>query len=502
MREVKFRWIDRYLIHLTLKEKLLLLLGLPIIALLIFAAIGMHNDMQSDELAQQQLMQKEVTDMAHVLSIGNEAQARQILAAAGKEFQLLNKNGSPLSGYPGIKVDADKLGSHALLTADQMLVAAADVPGKPWLLAQQHPLLAKPFWDVAEPYAIMLSIALAILGVINYYITTFIGGALFSQVQALTRVADGDLTFRLNFLPVRDEFSTLAIAIDKLASRQHDMVKVIKAVSDTLSDAAVRFKNESTDTQALAQGQRQSLDSLATAMEEMSAAVKEVAHHAESASTETQRASEESAKGTDNIQHTISAIEQLSKEIFAASDAVAKVNDNASRIDEVVTTINAISEQTNLLALNAAIEAARAGEQGRGFAVVADEVRTLAARTQQATVEIQQMIEALQSGTDDVSRIMENTVQQAEHGGTLISQAGQDLHTINTHAEQVFSMMAQIAASAEQQSAVAEDITANISEVREQSLSVEDAAKNNASGTNELKGLSDRLAETLKGLTV
>ena len=301
---------------------------------------------------------------------------------------------------------------------------------------------------------------------------------------------------------MRDEFSTLAIAIDKLASRQHDMVKVIKAVSDTLSDAAVRFKNESTDTEALAQGQRQSLDSLATAMEEMSAAVKEVAHHAESASTETQRASEESAKGTDNIQHTISAIEQLSKEIFAASDAVAKVNDNASRIDEVVTTINAISEQTNLLALNAAIEAARAGEQGRGFAVVADEVRTLAARTQQATVEIQQMIEALQSGTDDVSRIMENTVQQAEHGGTLISQAGQDLHTINTHAEQVFSMMAQIAASAEQQSAVAEDITANISEVREQSLSVEDAAKNNASGTNELKGLSDRLAETLKGLTV
>ncbi|WP_115719098.1 methyl-accepting chemotaxis protein [Gallaecimonas mangrovi] len=502
MREVKFRWVDKYLVHLKLQEKLNLLFGLPMIMMVILATIGIHSDFNAFNNEQRHQALSEVQTLARSLSVLNQPQAIAVVQAAGDDLSFYNQNGQPFAGFSGqLSGDLTRLNQHALIENEQVL-AAATVPNKGWQLALQRPLTHAGFWHTSKDYLILLIIALVVLGIITYYTSTFISGALYSQVQALTRVADGDLTYRLNFHPVRDEFSILAIAIDKLAERQHRLVKLVKDSSDSLAGSADMFGTEAINTERLAKAQRQSLDSLATAMEEMSATVKEVAHHAEDASGETQNASNESQKGAKNVRNTIDAIETLSKEIFGASDAVTKVNSNASQIDAVVTTINGISEQTNLLALNAAIEAARAGQQGRGFAVVADEVRTLAGRTQQATVEIQKMIEVLQKGTGDAIRIMDRTVQQAEHSGVLVTQAGDDLTTINRHSEQVFSMMAQIAASAEEQSAVAEDIAQNISAVRQQSLEVEKAAKENAEGTRQLTKLSDSLSDILKGLTI
>ncbi|EKE68418.1 methyl-accepting chemotaxis protein [Gallaecimonas xiamenensis] len=502
MREVKFRWIDKYLIHLKLQEKLFLLFGLPMLVMVLLASIGISRDFKALEDEQLHLAQAQVQTLAQALAVLPEAEAIKAVKAAGDDLALYQANGRPFPGFAGsLSNKLERLAQSAQVEHGQIM-AATSVPGRDWYLSLHSPLEEAEFWATSQDYLVLLGAALVLLSIITYYVSTFIGGALYTQVQALTKVAEGDLTFRLNFFPVRDEFSTLAIAIDKLAERQHQLVKLIKESSDALGGSADLFGSEAANTQRLAQDQRQSLDSLATAMEEMSATVKEVARHAEDASGETQHASNESQKGARNIQQTIGAIEALSREIFEASAAVTKVNDNARRIDEVVTTINGISEQTNLLALNAAIEAARAGEQGRGFAVVADEVRTLAARTQQATVEIQKMIEALQAGTGEVARIMDKTVQQAEHGGTLIAQAGEDLTTITRHSEQVFSMMAQIAASAEEQSAVAEEIAQNITAVRQQSLSVEQAAQDNAKGTQELQGLARSLADILKGLKI
>ncbi|WP_341501252.1 methyl-accepting chemotaxis protein [Gallaecimonas sp. GXIMD4217] len=505
MREVKFRWVDRYLIHMTLQEKQMLLFFLPLLVILAFVAIMVSQVHQAGIDGQIRAGQARVEAAAGALSQVEPAQAPTVLKAMAPELQLYDNGNQAVNGLGGdLQGRLRQLKGEDLLVDGDMAYIGHAVAGKDWYLGLSLDLskAGGNVWEELQSWLIIMAVAVLLMAMTTYYVATFIGGALYSNVQAINRVADGDLTFRLNFFRVRDEFSILAIAIDKLAERQQNLVTLISDTANALGQSADSFRTHAGNAEGLAQAQRQHLDSLATAMEEMSAAVKEVAQNAEHASAETQLASDESNKGAQNIQETINAIETLSQEIFEASSAMAKVNDNARRIDEVVTTINAISEQTNLLALNAAIEAARAGEQGRGFAVVADEVRSLAARTQQATVEIQGMIEELQSGTNEVTQIMDKTVAQAEQGGALVAQAGQDLDTITRHSERVFSMMAQIAASAEQQSSVADEIAHNITDVRQQSLEVEHAAVENAAGTEELLETAKKLKDILQGLKI
>ncbi|MEN9532647.1 MAG: hypothetical protein RIQ83_1871, partial [Pseudomonadota bacterium] len=215
---------------------------------------------------------------------------------------------------------------------------------------------------------------------------------------------------------------------------------------------------------------------------------------------QTRQSSEEAANGAARVSLTIATIRTLADEIGNASGAVERLTDNANRINEVVNVINAISQQTNLLALNAAIEAARAGEQGRGFAVVADEVRTLASRTQQATVEIQQMIEELQTGTGALNDIMEKTVDRAASSQALISEVGLDIDKLSHHSDAVLEMSTQIATSSEEQSSVAEEITRNLDQVRHEAGQVEESASASVAGTAGLKGTATELAQALKGI--
>ncbi|MCG9696856.1 methyl-accepting chemotaxis protein [Shewanella sp. Isolate11] len=500
MREVKFRWIDQYLIHMTLKTKFTILAVIPIITLvgLSFILYSQFNDQLINSHKQTSL--DEAQKMAQILQLSLE----YVPAAQQTDYQnalIVQGIVSPKQSLSNVALKAVQQGGQTLKENGSLISYSKATPQG--LVAITNVNNLDQVLNSAKVYVItsLLLLILVIL-ISSYYISTFVGGALYTSVMALKRAADGDLTGRLKFFQVKDEFSILAVSIDTLVERQHKLVMQMTQASSQIRTVVQSFRQTAQEGQSLAAEQRQHLDSLATAMEEMTAAVKEVARNAEQSSQETQEANQQVDAGSRDIATTVNAIGELSNEINDASQAVDTLNDNASKIDEVVTTINAISEQTNLLALNAAIEAARAGEQGRGFAVVADEVRTLAGRTQAATVEIKSMIEALQTGAQALTQVMKRTVEKANEGKRHVLDTGDDLKAIANHSEKVFEMSVLIATSADEQSAVANEIASNLMEIRNQSHDVELSANQSVSGCDELHTTAEQLDKLLIGLKV
>ncbi|MBL0441269.1 methyl-accepting chemotaxis protein [Aeromonas veronii] len=474
MKEVKFRWVDRYLIHLTISEKFHIAFWLPlfIIAFLSWYMLAAsHQQEISLRVAQ---LQQRVETTAQLIS-------QQPTLVLPSDLRLARQGSSGLQ----------QQGDHYLFTAPA---------GQAGYVTGDLDTGNLSMWDGQGSTLTLIAALAALMALVIHYMMTFVSGALYSTNKALQTVADGDLTFRLNFFPVRDEFSTLAGSIDRFTDRQHQIVKLVEESAEALTMAAEEFRDHAREGESMARSQRQHMDSLATAMEQMSAAIREVARNANDTLQQTRQSSEEAANGANRVARTIEAIRTLADEIGNASGAVERLTHNANRINEVVNVINAISQQTNLLALNAAIEAARAGEQGRGFAVVADEVRTLASRTQQATVEIQQMIEELQTGTGALNEIMEKTVGRAASSQQLISEVGLDIEKLSNHSDAVLEMSTQIATSSEEQSSVAAEITHNLDQVRHEAAQVEESASASVAGTQGLKATASELTQALKGI--
>ncbi|MCE9847742.1 methyl-accepting chemotaxis protein [Aeromonas allosaccharophila] len=476
MKEVKFRWVDRYLIHLTISEKFHIAFWLPlfIIAFLSWYMLAAsHQQEISLRVAQ---LQQRVETTAQLVS-------QQPTLVLPDNLRLTTQGSSGLQ----------QQGDHYLFTAPA---------GQAGYVTGDLDTGNLSMWDGQGPTLTLIGALATLMALVIHYMMTFVSGALYSTNKALQTVADGDLTFRLNFFPVRDEFSTLAGSIDRFTDRQHQIVKLVEESAEALTMAADEFRDHAREGETMARSQRQHMDSLATAMEQMSAAIREVARNANDTLQQTRQSSEEAANGANRVARTIEAIRTLADEIGNASGAVERLTHNANRINEVVNVINAISQQTNLLALNAAIEAARAGEQGRGFAVVADEVRTLASRTQQATVEIQQMIEELQTGTGALNEIMEKTVGRAASSQQLISEVGLDIEKLSNHSDAVLEMSTQIATSSEEQSSVAAEITHNLDQVRHEAAQVEESASASVAGTQGLKATATELTQALKGIKI
>lgn len=270
-------------------------------------------------------------------------------------------------------------------------------------------------------------------------------------------------------LPVThgDEIGVATTAFNSMQKRLHQLVTELGENAQELAEQAGYSSEAAGRTDTALNVQASEIEQLATAMNEMSATISEVAQHAQM----TSEASEDSRNNTDRgqivVQEVITAINALAKEVGFASEQITKLKEESVSIGGILDTIESIAEQTNLLALNAAIEAARAGEQGRGFAVVADEVRTLAARTATATTEIQSMIQGLQSTAEESVQTMNSGVSLAHDGVEKADAAEQALQEIRQSVTSITDMTHQIASATEEQAAVVQEMDRNLIKVNE-----------------------------------
>ncbi len=315
-------------------------------------------------------------------------------------------------------------------------------------------------------------------------------------VQQLAVIADGNFTQPVT-VSSQDEIGQLAHSAEKIRQELGlALHQVVESAASLAGEAAELAAVSTATTDGVATQQRET-DMVATAINEMTATVAEVARSAAHAAEAAHKADEESRDGHKIVASTIKDIDKLATEIERTADAINTLESDSENISSVLDVIRGIAEQTNLLALNAAIEAARAGEQGRGFAVVADEVRTLASRTQQSTQEIQSMIERLQTGTHDAVQAMAQNRSHAQETVQQAARAGTALKTITEAVTRISDMNSQIASAAEEQGAVAEEINRNI-------VKISQVAEESASGAQRITAashdLSD-LAKTLQQLT-
>ncbi len=339
-------------------------------------------------------------------------------------------------------------------------------------------------------------LVILLMGLLGLAISRSIVNPLAEINKAMARVAAGDLVVSIPVLG-RDELGAVASSTNQGLDAIRRALLEASQGARNVADAALRIAASAEQTNQAVNSQRDQLAQLATAMNEMSATIADVAGHAENTARDTQDATSEAGLGNQDVHASVHGIQALATEVDQATSQVNQLKEGVMQISEVTAVISAISEQTNLLALNAAIEAARAGEQGRGFAVVADEVRQLASRTRHSTEEIQSTITQLQQRAVTAANAMDASRKLAESSVNQSEKAGQDLSLIVNHIQHVSDMATQIATAAEQQSMVAEDMNRNVSGINDSALEMSQAASQLAQESELLAGLSRSLDERL-----
>ncbi|MHC5350882.1 methyl-accepting chemotaxis protein [Metapseudomonas furukawaii] len=342
----------------------------------------------------------------------------------------------------------------------------------------------------------------AMVAILALIILWFVSNGVARQLRQLVRAlndvteGDGDLTRRLD-VQRRDELGEIASGLNNFLNKlQGIIVKVVGSVQE-VSESSLQTERIAVKTHGGIQKQLEEVDQVATAIHEMTAAAQEVARNAGRTAEAASMAEFATGDGMQIVQDNLEAISAVAEELEAAREVVQHLARSGESIGEILTTISGIADQTNLLALNAAIEAARAGEQGRGFAVVADEVRSLAQKTQRATGEIQAMINQLQAGTREAVVAMHKSQQCAETSVSQANKAAEALRSIKQSVSIINDMSAQIASAAEEQSAVAEDINRSVINIGQAASDVAEGASQSSEASAVLSRLAAKQQEVV-----
>lgn len=340
--------------------------------------------------------------------------------------------------------------------------------------------------DTRETVIATLAVAVALTVFLAVVITRSITRPLATAVAATERVAGGDLSHQIEIFG-RDEPARLLLALKQMQGNLRAAISHIADSAMKLASATEELHAVSEDASRNLQQQNSEIQQAASAVTEMSAAVDEVARNASSTAEASNLSSSLAHQGRDQVRQTVTAIQTMTAEFNKTSARIEGLAEESKDIGKVLEVIRAIAEQTNLLALNAAIEAARAGEAGRGFAVVADEVRALAHRTQVSTREIEQMIARVQTGTQAAVSAMRDSSGHADQSLTLAEAAGQALEKIYERVGQINERNLLIASASEEQAAVAREVDRNI-------VNISDLSQQSAAGANQTSASAQELA--------
>ncbi len=420
--------------------------------------------------------------MKENLGIGTRLEGRDQRAVKEGEAFLQQLNNDILQA-DAINVSAESIfraGSKAINAEfelyDKVLPALDDL-----LLSRVTAKKSEQMYSTATAVIVLLTLLWLFAG--------FYRGVINSIQQIATaanQLAEGDLTAQVQ-LSVHDEIKDVGEGFNRMARSFKDVISRLSSSAEQVAASSEELSAVTTQTGQTINEQQAQTEQVATAMNEMNATVQEVAMNVADTASAATGANQETQAGRQIVDEAVTAIQGLAGEIESAAEVIQSVETDSDKISAVVDVIRGIAEQTNLLALNAAIEAARAGDQGRGFAVVADEVRTLAGRTQDATQEINSMIERLQSGSKKAVTVMNSSREQTQAVVEKAQHAGESLKVIAASVEKINDMSSQIASAAEEQHAVTEEINQNI-------VSISNMATQTAEGASQTSQSSEELA--------
>jgi len=410
------------------------------------------------------------------------AEHKRVLSSAVERFQKFSMEADEFYNH-----------SHQLLAKLEKLEEVADgaVEGE---VSSIQSAISSSYRAIG--FALVFGLVLAAIAI--FFIVQFITKPLQQVSKSMKDISEGDGNLNVELsASSEDEIGDIARGFNLFVKKIKNLIVQVALSTEKLNAAATQMASVTEEAQRSIAGEKSETEQVATAINEMTATVAEVAKSASHAASAADKAHKASRNGQKIVSDTVNVIQKLAEEVELASKVIQTVESDSDHIGAVLDVIKGIAEQTNLLALNAAIEAARAGEQGRGFAVVADEVRTLASRTQQSTQEIQVMIESLQTNTKHAVDVMSKGREQAENGVKYVHSAGNALSEIAQAVDTINNMNQQIACAAEEQTSVADEINRNVLNINDLSSNSVDMSRKISQSGEELAQLSETLQELI-----